>query len=80
MPSLRWERSTLKSLKNVETGLNSAFHGLHELQEVVDKARALMAEGDYEGVKSCMRKINRTLFGVVPLYLARESDLRLWEV
>lgn len=79
MRTLKWEQNTLRGLSNVEKGLKSAFHGLHELQEVVNEARALMADGDHEGVQACVKHIHKTLFGIVPLYLARESELP-WEV
>jgi len=80
MRTLKGEQNTLRALNNVETGLKGAHAGLDALQEIVDKARALMADGDHDGVQACVRHINNALYGVVPLSLARESDLRAWEV
>lgn len=79
MRTPKWERKRL-FLTNVEKGLRAAHGGLDELQDIVDEARKLMEAGDHESVEAYVRRLQKALCVSLPLTLARESDLRAWEV
>ena len=63
MRTLIWEANTRAALGNVEKGLKSAHDGLDQLQDIVDKARSLMDNGDHEGAQVYIEQIESALGG-----------------